>query len=961
MSLPRTPLPSGIPLRKSRDRPVSHVRSLSQQSVVSNRLSVLGSPGLSPSQAKTSHVTKRDSYVDHVTSPVHHVTSPVHHVTSAAAATPSTPATTSPLSGSSHVTDSASHVTSNSDYVTSPVHHVTSPQPPHVISVHAVIRIKPSTAKSAIADFSNTSITVTCAPQKRTFLYDHIFGPQTTQSEIYAHFHKSVDQFVAGYNVTIMAYGQSGSGKSYTMGTESQPSHVSSPNPGNPYPESRESSRESDGIVQRASADVFRKLAEKYRLGDSGEGLSGSGDLGSGLSGSGLDGSREVTITASYVELYNEQLRDLLDPTPKPQPMVREDSSGHVIVTGVNHVTVTTLEELLGLLRSGSELRQKGSTALNSESSRSHAIFTLTLTQNGAASKFNFVDLAGSERLKNSEAKGERVKEGISINGGLAALGKVISQLSQGGNVLSNQGGQNHVTQKKHISYRDSKLTRLLQDSLGGKAVTYLLSCITCDDTFVSETLSTLSYTQRARAIQLTPEISQTEGVELEQVKREMEWWRARARELERSRDGRDSRDTPSRMSTRDSPSRMSPTRTSRDSPTRFSRNSRFSPSRESRDLSRDRIPGHRHTRTLSRESNFEIMSPDTFSPRAESVTDVSRDISRDELSGFVKSRDVFSGLAKSHDLSRDDGSSRLTNTTEMHSAIEDMIKQYDLRILGLEEALREETASHMMSRELLNESRDLLSESRASETAAIERIVELEDELAELKSRDQTESRAQSRAESRAESRGTSETSRDQSRISALENHLDKSRVQHRQTLDELKRLSRNYESVSRDLERSRKEVEKEKQLRYDVIAQMKRASVVESRDESGGGGRHRIASSLFASLPRIGSSDSRDFSDSRDLGEPFEEVLESREQPKGVEARDLEESEVEPPSPVPKSPLPASPRGSMIGSPSRNPSRLSRDFSRDPIVPSPSRDSKLSSPSRDSLRSSRDLGRFH
>ncbi|AOW04557.1 Conserved hypothetical protein [Yarrowia lipolytica] len=843
---PRTPLPSGIPLRRgktttTRDRPQSHIRTLSQQSLPSLSLSLspASSPNVSPhvSQLKRagsvkqashvapgspSHVIQQQGSPNHVSQP--HVSKPHgspshvfgHHHNNV-------PNPGSPLTGPGpgHLSSRVSSDVS----VSLPVPVPASALPPTPISVHAVIRIKPSVAKSAITEFSSNSITVTCAPQKRTFLYDHVFGPQTTQSEIYAHFSKSTDQFVAGYNVTIMAYGQSGSGKSYTMGTESvdvgsrSSSRMSTrdldggfaSDPVNPDPDH-------EGLVQRASADIFAKLEDKFDKTMS-----------------------ELTVSVSYVELYNEQFCDLLDPNPKPQPMVREDSAGNVAISGVAHVTVSSLPALLHLLRSGSELRQKGSTALNSESSRSHAIFTITLTQNGASSKFNFVDLAGSERLKNSEAKGERVKEGIAINGGLAALGKVISQLSS--------AAQTAATATKHISYRDSKLTRLLQDSLGGRAVTYLLSCITCDDAFVSETLSTLSYTQRARAIQLAPEISQNEEMEFDQMKREMEYWRGRTRELERERErtrdfSRDfSHESPSRLSSRDSPSRMS---SSRDSPTGFVRES---PTRTSRDRSRDSLRSsrmsptrhHRHQRDWSHDSlrhaDFDVMSPDsTFSPRG-STTDVSR---------------------TSPD-SRENGSSRLNNTTEMHSAVEDMIKQYDLRILGLETALVEEQRGHAAERES-----HVIAQQRIGELESL--LEQREDEIRELKASHRSESRATVMSEDSrdASTAGSSSRAPLESRISVLESHLDNSRVQHRRTLDELKRLSSHYEAMSRDLDRSRREVEKEKQLRYDVIAQMKRTSVSESRDEAtgvgGGSIRSRTAasftSSLFASLPRVADS---------------------------------------------------------------------------------------------------------
>lgn len=182
------------------------------------------------------------------------------------------------------------------------------------------------------------------------------------------------------------------------------------------------------------------------------------------------------------------------------------------------------MEDLLGALNFGSSIRQTDSTAINAKSSRSHAVFSINLVQRKnkgqsalaqekrfsvplevisgtdswmtVDSKLHFVDLAGSERLKNTGASGDRAKEGISINGGLASLGKVISQLS------SRHPGS-------HVSYRDSKLTRLLQDSLGGNAVTYMIACVTPAEFHLSETLNTVQYAQRARAIQSKPRIQQ--------------------------------------------------------------------------------------------------------------------------------------------------------------------------------------------------------------------------------------------------------------------------------------------------------------------------------------------------------------------------------------------------------------------------------------------------------------------
>lgn len=235
------------------------------------------------------------------------------------------------------------------------------------------------------------------------------------------------------------------------------------------------------------------------------------------------------SLKATYVEIYNEQLRDLLLPDTVPAHersavTIREDVKGNILLTGLRQVEISSVDDLMAALNLGSALRQTDATAINARSSRSHAVFSLNLVLRNKKvsspaekrfsvpleamsgtepwvttdSKLHFVDLAGSERLKNTGAQGERAKEGISINAGLAALGKVISQLS------SRQAGS-------HVSYRDSRLTRLLQDSLGGNAITYMIACVTPAEFHLSETLNTVQYAQRARAIQSKPRIQQIE------------------------------------------------------------------------------------------------------------------------------------------------------------------------------------------------------------------------------------------------------------------------------------------------------------------------------------------------------------------------------------------------------------------------------------------------------------------
>lgn len=271
-----------------------------------------------------------------------------------------------------------------------------------------------------------------------------------------------------------------------------------------------------------------------------------------------LKGEKNWTLKATYVEIYNEQLRDLLIPDHIPSHergsvTIREDVKGNIILTGLRQVEINSVDDLMNALNFGSTLRQTDATAINARSSRSHAVFSLNLVQRKnklqttqgpekrfsvpleamsgtetwvtTDSKLHFVDLAGSERLKNTGAQGERAKEGISINAGLAALGKVISQLS------SRQAGS-------HVSYRDSKLTRLLQDSLGGNAITYMIACVTPPEFHLSETLNTVQYAQRARAIQSKPRIQQVEEGDkqaiIDRLKAEVAFLREQIRSAER-------------------------------------------------------------------------------------------------------------------------------------------------------------------------------------------------------------------------------------------------------------------------------------------------------------------------------------------------------------------------------------------------------------------------------------------
>ncbi|KAJ6502076.1 kinesin domain-containing protein [Mycena sanguinolenta] len=386
--------------------------------------------------------------------------------------------------------------------------------------------------------------------KKQVFSFDRVHGPSTTQHDMFTgNALPLISRFVEGFNCTILAYGQTSSGKTHTMTGIDLDADPSDPNNGM-------------GIIPRAVSTIFH-TAKQLRE-----------DRAGGWT---------YQIKSSFIEIYNEDLIDLLvDDTggARREVQIREDKEGHIIWGGLREVAVKNPNEVMTLLRKGSSIRRTNETDMNAQSSRSHAIFSLTLTQRkfvgsgppprsssplppngrspsrlarpgsvygGAAggtrvasptgtrpatpsfaaamgrggglrpssalghtsdarnsvdedggewvtivSKFHFVDLAGSERLKRTAAAGERVKEGISINSGLLALGNVISALGDPSRAKS------HMS---HVPYRDSKLTRLLQDSLGGNAHTLMIACVSPAEWNVGETVNTLKYANRARNI----------------------------------------------------------------------------------------------------------------------------------------------------------------------------------------------------------------------------------------------------------------------------------------------------------------------------------------------------------------------------------------------------------------------------------------------------------------------------
>ncbi|XP_032669022.1 chromosome-associated kinesin KIF4 isoform X1 [Odontomachus brunneus] len=294
----------------------------------------------------------------------------------------------------------------------------------------------------------------------KSFTYNYVFSPDVEQEEFYdVAIKRLIDNIFQGYNVTILAYGQTGSGKTHSMGTN--------------Y-----TGVEEKGIIPRVTQDIFEtiKLKEDWSF----------------------------KISVSFMELYQEQLYDLLSDKQRSQSIVdiREDGKSIKII-GITEKEVTNAQETLECLSQGSIGRVTGATAMNAHSSRSHAIFTICIHQQkkddpntATVAKFHLVDLAGSERSKKTQATGERFKEGVNINKGLLALGNVISQLGDGAS-------------GSYIGYRDSKLTRLLQDSLGGNSMTLMVACVSPADYNLDETLSTLRYADRARKIKNKPVVNQ--------------------------------------------------------------------------------------------------------------------------------------------------------------------------------------------------------------------------------------------------------------------------------------------------------------------------------------------------------------------------------------------------------------------------------------------------------------------
>ncbi|XP_060513919.1 kinesin-like protein KIF21A isoform X7 [Panthera onca] len=367
---------------------------------------------------------------------------------------------------------------------------------PDESSVRVAVRIRPQLAKEKIEGCHICTSVTPGEPQvflgkDKAFTFDYVFDIDSQQEQIYTQcIEKLIEGCFEGYNATVFAYGQTGAGKTYTMGTGFDVNII----------------EEEQGIISRAVKHLFKSIEEKKHTA-----------IKNGLP------PPDFKVNAQFLELYNEEVLDLFDTTrdidaknKKSNIRIHEDSTGGIYTVGVTTRTVNTESEMMQCLKLGALSRTTASTQMNVQSSRSHAIFTIhlcqtrmcpqidaeNLTDNKVISessqmnefetltaKFHFVDLAGSERLKRTGATGERAKEGISINCGLLALGNVISALGD------------KSKRATHVPYRDSKLTRLLQDSLGGNSQTIMIACVSPSDRDFMETLNTLKYANRARNI----------------------------------------------------------------------------------------------------------------------------------------------------------------------------------------------------------------------------------------------------------------------------------------------------------------------------------------------------------------------------------------------------------------------------------------------------------------------------
>ncbi|XP_034986014.2 kinesin-like protein KIF15 [Zootoca vivipara] len=348
-------------------------------------------------------------------------------------------------------------------------------------AIKVFVRVRPLEGGTVPADnglclsvLSSNTIRLNSKPEPKIFTFDHVADVDTTQESVFSSVAKKiVESCMNGYNGTIFAYGQTGSGKTFTMMGP---------------PDSDNFTHNLRGVIPRSFEYLFFLIErEKEKAGT----------------------EKSFLCKCSFIEIYNEQLFDLLD-SASAGLFLREHITKGVFVVGAVEQVLTSAAEAYKVLTTGWRNRRVASTSMNRESSRSHAVFTITVesmektndVMNIRSSLLNLVDLAGSERQKDTHTEGVRLKEAGNINRSLSCLGQVITALVDVGN-----------GKQRHICYRDSRLTFLLRDSLGGNAKTCIIANINPGSRCFGETLSTLNFAQRAKLIKNKAVINEnTEG-----------------------------------------------------------------------------------------------------------------------------------------------------------------------------------------------------------------------------------------------------------------------------------------------------------------------------------------------------------------------------------------------------------------------------------------------------------------
>ena len=353
-------------------------------------------------------------------------------------------------------------------------------QPKKTDNVRVCVRVRPlnshekRSADRPIIDNLDSQVYLRHHKKTKCFSFDDVFDDSHSQENIFVNLAKGmIETFVEGYNCCIFAYGQTGAGKTYTMHGEL-------------------GDEKHKGIMPRSMNYLFFLMNEKMEK------------FKENIQEIASEETSEFIVKLTVIEIYNEVVYDLLADTKDARINLREDIKKGVFLQGVSEEIIGSFSEAQNVIKKGLDNRHVGFTEANSTSSRSHCVVTVHLESRRKVgkqgsnsddqvssfqySKFNFVDLAGSERQKNTKTKGKRLKEGCNINKSLTILGSVINSLAS-------------KRKNQFVRYRDSKLTFLLKDSLGGNSKTVFIANVSPSAMFYVETLSTLLFAQRAKMI----------------------------------------------------------------------------------------------------------------------------------------------------------------------------------------------------------------------------------------------------------------------------------------------------------------------------------------------------------------------------------------------------------------------------------------------------------------------------